>query len=87
MSVERKAIVGSSAGLHARPAALVVREAARFESKVELVTRERAVDLRSLISVLSLGLKQGTEVTVRATGPDEVAAAAAVAALLGENLG
>lgn len=87
MSVERKVVVGSKSGLHARPASILVKEAARFQSQVELVTAEKAVSLKSLISVLALGLKQGAEVTVRATGPDADEAAAAVAGLLAQDLG
>lgn len=87
MSVERKVVVGSKSGLHARPASILVKEAARFQSQVELVTAEKAVSLKSLISVLALGLKQGAEVTVRAMGPDADEAAAAVAGLLAQDLG
>nr|PZN67857.1 MAG: HPr family phosphocarrier protein [Bacillota bacterium] len=85
--MERKVVVGSKSGLHARPASILVKEAARFQSQVELVTAEKAVSLKSLISVLALGLKQGAEVTVRATGPDADEAAAAVAGLLAQDLG
>lgn len=87
MSVERKVVVGSKSGLHARPASILVKEAARFQSQVELVTAEKAVSLKSLISVLALGLEQGAEVTVRAMGPDADEAAAAVAGLLAQDLG
>lgn len=87
MSVERKVVVGSKSGLHARPASILVKEAARFQSQVELVTADKAVSLKSLISVLALGLKQGAEVTVRAMGPDADEAAAAVAGLLAQDLG
>ncbi|MEW8977793.1 MAG: HPr family phosphocarrier protein [Symbiobacterium sp.] len=87
MSVERQAVIRSKSGLHARPAARVVKEANRFRSQVELVTQGKAVSLKSLISVLSLGLNQGAEVTVRASGPDEVEAAEGLAQLLETDLG
>ena len=45
------------------------------------------MSLKSLISVLSLGLNQGAEVTVRASGPDEVEAAEGLAQLLETDLG
>jgi len=87
MSLERQAVIRSKSGLHARPAARVVKEANRFRSQVELVTQGKAVSLKSLISVLSLGLNQGAEVTVRASGPDEVEAAEGLAQLLETDLG
>lgn len=86
MSVEQKVVIASKAGLHARPASMVVKEAARFSSQIELVTPAKTANLKSLMSVMALGLKQGTEVTVRATGADEADAAAAIAGMLGREL-
>lgn len=86
MSAERRVVIGSKAGLHARPASLIVKESARYSSELELVTPSKTVNLKSLISVMALGLTQGTEVTVKATGTDEAEASLAVASLLAANL-
>lgn len=87
MSAEVHVVIGAKSGLHARPASLVVREAGRFQSQIELVTPTKTVSLKSLISVMALGLKQGAEVALKATGPDEAEAVAALAAMLATDLG
>ena len=84
----RTVTVGSASGLHARPAALFVAAAAKQPVKVTIRTGEkRAVPARSMLSVLSLGAKGGTSLTLAADGddaPDAVAALAACVAGLTE---
>jgi phosphotransferase system HPr (HPr) family protein len=60
--------------LHARPAADFVRAAIGFESRLWLGTADREVDAKSLLSILALGAKRGTELRLRAEGPDATAA-------------
>jgi phosphocarrier protein len=66
-------------GLHARPAARFVQVASRFASRVAVVHDGREADAKSLLSLLGLGLRPGTELTLRADGPDSAAAVAALA--------
>lgn len=88
MTVEQIVDIRSAQGLHARPAGQLVQLAARFQSEIELATGTDSVSVRSLLGLLRLGLRQGDQVRVRATGPDAAAAVAAVAAFLnGENSG
>jgi phosphotransferase system HPr (HPr) family protein len=56
--------------LHARPAAIFVRTAMRFSAKVWVGAREREADAKSLLSVLALGAKRGTNLRLRAEGDD-----------------
>lgn len=65
-------------GLHARPAAALVRTVAGFDAAVTVDGANAA----SLLALLSRGLRHGAEVVVRADGPDAAAAVAAVVALL-----
>ena len=67
---QRSVAVGSSSGLHARPASLFVQAAARQPVRVS-VAREggAAVDARSLLSVLALGARHGDTVVLSAEGP------------------
>ena len=51
-------------GIHARPAGLLVKEAAKYESKVSLTKDGKTVDAARLMAVMSLGVKQGQTVTV-----------------------
>lgn len=83
----RTVTVGSASGLHARPAALFVAAAAAAAVPVTIRTGDRApVPARSMLSVLSLGAKQGTEVTLEADGDGAEAALDELAALLARDL-
>lgn len=75
---ESSFVVASELGLHLRPAGLFVATAGRFDAKVEVSSGDDWVDGSSILSLVSLVASRGTQVQIRATGPD---AAAAVAAL------
>jgi phosphotransferase system HPr (HPr) family protein len=60
--------------LHARPAADFVRTAMRFDSSIVVAVGEREADAKSLLSVLALGAKSGTELRLSADGEDCAAA-------------
>lgn len=84
---QRTVTVASASGLHARPAALFVKAAAAAPTKVTIrVGDGRAVDARSMLSVLSLGAKQGTVVTLEADGDHAGQAVDELAALLATDL-
>lgn len=58
-------------GLHARPAALFVKHANKYESDIELIYRSNKINGKSIIGVMSLGAYQGEEITIIARGIDE----------------
>ena len=58
------------AGLHARPAAKLVKVASRFQSRIVLRSGERTVDVKSLIALLGLTVRPLAEITLTADGPD-----------------
>ena len=60
--------------LHARPAANFVRTAMGFAADVQVIAGGREVDAKSLLSVLALGAKGGTELRLTASGQDAPAA-------------
>ena len=74
------------AGIHARPAGLLVKEAKKFESKISVAKGVRKADLKKLFAVMGLGVKQGETITIEVEGADEEAAAATVEAFLKANL-
>jgi phosphocarrier protein HPr len=83
----RTVTVASASGLHARPAAIFV--AAAGEQPVPVTIRvegKRAVPASSMLSVLSLGAKCGTEVILEADGEEAEAALDTLAALLATDL-
>lgn len=73
-------------GLHARPAGLLVKQAAGFQSKVTIESGGKSADARKLIMLMSLGIKQGMEVTCKVEGEDEDAALEALQKFFQENL-
>ncbi|WP_172844477.1 HPr family phosphocarrier protein [Tumebacillus algifaecis] len=58
------------AGLHARPAALFVQEANRFTSEIYVEKAGKAVNAKSIMGIMSLAIASGSEVIIRADGPD-----------------
>jgi phosphotransferase system HPr (HPr) family protein len=70
MSESSERTVVLPADLHARPAGQLSRMAAGFDSAVTLAYGGREVDARSVLMVMGLGATKGTELTVRALGPD-----------------
>jgi phosphotransferase system HPr (HPr) family protein len=81
------AVVGSASGLHARPAALFVEAVARQSAEITIRTKTKpAVPANSILSVLSLGAKCGTEVVLEAKGADAQTALTTLAALLSNDL-
>ena len=79
-------VIKDEAGIHARPAGMLAKEAKNFKSKITLVGNGREADALRLMAVMSLGLKQGAEMTVRVDGEDEDQAAEAMKAFLEANL-
>jgi phosphotransferase system HPr (HPr) family protein len=78
----REFILTNATGLHARPAAALVRTAARYGARVEVVCGGRVADAKSLLSLLSLGAGHGSTIRIQAAGADADAALAAIAALI-----
>ncbi|EHR37785.1 phosphocarrier protein HPr [Facklamia languida] len=65
-------------GIHARPATLLVQTASKFSSDINLEYKEKSVNLKSIMGVMSLGVGQGSDVTISAEGSDEVEAIEAI---------
>ena len=79
---QTSALVPEGVGLHARPAALFVQQAAGFISTIRLTCSERTADGKSILGVLQLGASAGSRVEIRAEGDDAEAAAEALAAFI-----
>ena len=65
-----------------RPAYLFAEMAAKFRSRIEVVKDDIRIDGKSVLSILTLGAAQGTEVELEATGPDANDAVQALANLV-----
>lgn len=75
---EETVVMKPSVGLHARPAAAFVQEALKHKCRVQVESMGHAVDGKSILQVLGLGVKQNQEITVRADGDGEAEAVAAL---------
>jgi phosphocarrier protein len=87
-TTERPLTITNKVGLHARPAALFVQTAARFkDTKIEVIKGGIVRDAKSMLGVLTLGVSQGTTITVRAEGPHADEAIAALSDLVDRDFG
>ncbi|WP_181349631.1 phosphocarrier protein HPr [Thalassobacillus sp. CUG 92003] len=68
---EKTFTVTSADGVHARPATVLVQNAGQFESDINLHYKEKAVNLKSIMGIMSLGIPSGVEVKITAEGKDE----------------
>lgn len=75
---KRDFYVIAETGIHARPATLLVQAASKFNSDIQLTYKDKSVNLKSIMGVMSLGVGQGADVTISADGDDEADAIAAL---------
>ena len=83
---EIKYTITDEMGIHARPAGLVVKEAAAFPCSVTIEKDGREVDAKRILGVMGLGVKCGQEITLRCDGEKEAEAIEALEKFLKENL-
>jgi phosphocarrier protein HPr len=81
----RVVVLKSDDGLHARPAAILVKKAGEFKSKIDVVYQGTTKSARSVMGLMSLGLPKGAEVTFNAEGEDADLALDSLAALIENN--
>lgn len=77
--------VANSIGLHARPAANLVKTVSAFKAAIQVEKGERRVNAKSLLSLLSLGIRSGEAITFHAEGVDAEEALAAIAQLAAQQ--
>jgi multiphosphoryl transfer protein len=83
--LEAQLTITNPTGLHARPATLFVQTAGQFQATIEAMAHGRSTDATNIIGVLSLGIRQGDTLTLRATGPEAAAALKALSDLAEAN--
>ncbi len=79
--VSQEVTIKNRAGIHARPAALIVQTANQFESQVFLEKDDNRINGKSIMGVITLGAGYNTTVKIITEGADEEAAAEAMIAL------
>ena len=81
---ERAVVVALLQGLHARPAALLARRAKGLAASITLRAHGRAADARSVVGIMSLGVRRGDELLIQAEGEGAPLAVAEMFAALAE---
>ena len=83
--MEKTVQVTNPSGIHASPAAQIAQIAMQYNAKVTIAYRDKVVDARSILGILSLGLAKGAEFVFRAEGDEASAALDALAKLLSDG--
>ena len=76
--IEREVIVLNRSGIHTRPAAVIVKTAARFKADFIIIKDDMEINGKSIIGVMTLAAEQGSTLLLRFDGVDEEDAAAAL---------
>ena len=84
--VSREVKICNTVGLHARSATFFIQKANSFRSNVWIEKDERRMDAKSLLGVLSMGIKKDTVITLLADGPDEQEAVGGLCELINNGL-
>ena len=84
--IKKPITINLSTGLEARPVAQLVQVASQFNSEIYVEIGKKRVNAKSIMAVMSLGVKQGNEVIITAEGEDEEEAIAEIQKVLEENL-
>jgi phosphocarrier protein len=84
---ERNVQIVNKLGIHARPAAEIVKLAAKFKCDITIVRDDLEVNGKSIMGVMMLAAECGAMILIRAEGPDCEAALEALAALIADGFG
>ena len=84
---EREVEIVNQLGIHARPAAEIVKTAARFKSNITIIRDDLQVNAKSIMGVMMLAAEKGARIKLRAEGPDAEAALDALAELIAAKFG
>ena len=73
-TIKKEIVIKNRTGLHARPAALFVQMANKFESEITIIKDDQEVNGKSIMGILMLAAEKGAEVTLVVEGDDAEAA-------------
>ena len=83
---EFKYVITDELGIHARPAGLLVKEAAKFQSDIKIKKGEKEADAKRIFGIMGLAAKKDDEIVLTADGADEADAIVAIEEFLKANL-
>lgn len=79
-------VIADPVGVHARPAGLLVKKASEFKSEIIISNGEKSAETKKLISLMSLGIRNGDKIHCRIEGEDEEGALLEMQNFFRENL-
>ena len=85
--LEQSVTIINKVGLHARPAALLVKTAGEYPCEVTLVKEGKPFNAKSILAIMSAGIKQNDTIIVKANGESEDQALAAIIELIQSGFG
>lgn len=83
--VTKKITIKNAEGLHARPATEIAKSATQYTSSIQLDVNGNKYNAKSVLNIMSAGIKNSTEITVICDGVDEEKALEGVVQTLKEN--
>ena len=85
--IKEQMIVKNSTGLHARPVTTLVKLTSRYKCTIELAYNDKIIKMKSMMALLSAGVKGGSTVEIICDGEDEQAAMDEIRELLSTGFG
>ena len=85
--IEKEVIVTNRAGLHTRPASMIVRTASKYKAEFFIQKDGYEINGKSIIGVMTLAAEQGATLLLQFDGPDEEEAFEAMAAIFADGFG
>lgn len=83
--VSKKIIIKNAEGLHARPATEIAKSATQYTSSIQIDVNGNKYNAKSVLNIMSAGIKNSTEITVICDGVDEEKALEGLVETLKEN--
>ncbi|MCT4593925.1 MAG: HPr family phosphocarrier protein [Anaeromicrobium sp.] len=84
---KREVTVQNETGLHARPASIFVKEANKYTSNISISIGQKIFNAKSIMGILSAGIKKGTKIEISADGKDSKEAVDNLVSLVESNFG
>ncbi|NQW30249.1 MAG: HPr family phosphocarrier protein [Ignavibacteria bacterium] len=85
--IEKTVRIVNRAGMHTRPAAMLVKLASKFSSEVYLERDGFQINAKSIIGVMTLAAEQGSELALQIEGDDEATCSSAIIELFETGFG
>jgi phosphocarrier protein len=85
--IEKEIEIANRAGIHTRPASMIVKLTAKYKSDIFLIRDGFSINAKSIIGVMTLAAEQGAKLTIRADGEDEKEAVKELAKLFIDGFG